>query len=59
MFKNIKLFLNDKTSQKVRKDLIKKRVKERRVKESTPNEWLRNFNTLMRTTPPEFNKMLK
>ena len=59
MFKNIKLFLNDKTSQKVRKDLIKKRVKERRVKESTPNEWLRNFNALMRTTPPDFNKMLK
>ena len=51
--------MNDKTSQKVRKDLIKKRVKERRVEESTPNEWLRSFNALMLKTPPDFNKMLK
>ena len=59
MFKHIKLFINDKTSQKVRKDLIKKRVKERRAEESTPNDWLRSFNALMRTTPRDNIKLLK
>ena len=59
MFKHIKLFINDKTSQKVRKDIIKKRVKERRVEESSPNDWLRSFNALMRATRRDNIKLLK
>ena len=59
MFKNIKLFLNDKTSQKVRKEILGKRKRRNSIEEGPPNEWIRSFNALMRATPPDFNKMLK
>ena len=46
-------------ARNVRKEISMKRMKGGSVKEGHPNEWIRSFNALMRTTPPDFNKMLK
>ena len=46
-------------ARKVRKEIAMKRMKDNSVEEGRPNEWIRSFNALMRTTPPDFNKMLK
>ena len=46
-------------ARNVRKEISMKKMKGNRVEEGPPNEWIRSFNALMRTTPPDFNKMLK
>ena len=59
MFKHIKLFINDAQVSKVLKEIVGKKMKGNSVEEGASNEWLSSFNALMRTTPPDFNKMLK
>ena len=46
-------------ARKVRKEISMKRMKGGSVEEGRPNEWLRSFNALMQTVPPDINKMLK
>ena len=60
MFKHKrKLFINDAQVRRVRKEISMKKMDGNSVEEGRPNEWLRSFNALMRTTFPDFNKMLK
>ena len=61
MFKHkSKFFINDAQVSKVRrKEIVGKRKRENSIEEGRPNEWLRSFNALMLTTPPDFNKFLK
>ena len=59
MFKHKKLFINDAKAKSIRKEIATKKMRGSSVEESASNEWLRSFNALMRTTPPDFNKMLK
>ena len=61
MFKHKKVFINDAQVNKVIKEITGKRRKGNGVEETAPigNNWIRSFNALMRTTPPDFNKMLK
>lgn len=56
-----KLFINDAQVNKVIKEIAGKRRKGNGVEETAPlgNNWNRSFNALMRTTPPDFNRMLK
>ena len=46
-------------ARRVRKEISMKKMDGNSVEEGRPNEWLRSFNALMRTTFPDFNKMLK
>ena len=48
-------------ARKVRKEIAVKKMRGSSVEETAPigNNWIRSFNALMRTTPPDFNKMLK
>ena len=46
-------------ARKVRKEISMKRMKGGSVEEGHPNEFLRSLNSLMRTVPPDINKMLK
>jgi len=66
MFKRkSKLFINDAQVRMVRKEIVKKRKKGNGVEESAPlgnndnSEFLRSFNALMRTPPPDFNRFLR
>jgi len=60
-----KLFINDTQVRKVRKELVRRRRKGNGVEENAPlgnnnnSEFLRSFNALMRTPPPNFNRFLK
>ena len=62
MFKHkSKLFINDAQVSKVRKEIVGKKMKVNNVEETAPigNNWIRSFNAIMRTTPPDFNRFLK
>ena len=60
MFKHKrKLFINDAKTKRVRTEIAAKKMRGSSVEESAPNEWLRSFNALMRTTLPDFNRFLK
>ena len=65
MFKHKKLFIDNVKARKVRKEIAMKKMKESGVEETgslgnnNNSEWLRSFNALMRTTPPDFNRFLK
>ena len=52
-------FIDDVKVRKVRRELAMKKRKGNSVEEAAPSEWLRSFNALMRTTPPDFNRLLK
>ena len=52
-------FIDSVKARKVRKEIVGKRKRGNSVEEGAPNEWLRSFNSLMRATPPDFNKFLK
>ena len=56
-----KLFINDAQVSKILTEIVRKRRKGNGVEETAPigNNWIRNFNALMRTTPPDFNRFLK
>ena len=59
MFKHKrKLFVEGVKAKKVHKEIVRK-MKGNSVEEGRPNEWLRSFNALMRTTLPDFNRFLK
>ena len=52
-------FIDSVRARKVVKEIVGKRKRGNSIEEGPPNEWLRSFNSLMRATPPDFNKMLK
>ena len=62
MFKRkSEVFINDAQVSKVLKEIAGKRRKGNDIEEAAPigNNWLRSFNALMQTTPPDFNRFLK